>query len=590
MTVMMDELGFGPYRVLARAGQGARGPVFVAKVNAAATADSLYLLEVSGFTSGEDEPLRAFVRDTESAARIQHRNVLGIVERGATTAGHYIVMPYIEGCTLAEIEERQRTLRSPWLVIAAVLDALHGIHAAHSFRKDGAAQPLIHGSVSPDQLLIGLDGICRISGFGAARPRIQTKPSNRIAAATAYLSPEQVNGATIDHRADLFAIGVVLWNALTGKKLFHDPIEHMTMSNVLDRMIPRPSTIGLSPPPILDGIVMKALERDPARRFQSAAEMADALRDVARGAASMTTGAELAAWVSAAFGTELATRRHVIRELAARPQPPGAQLAVLPRLVARPSADAVERDYLSLDELARAVEPAPWFPPVPSPSPPSGRSRPPSVPSRSPDPAPNAYPEAPRPRRLALVASAAFAVVAGVLGWRWSVMSSTIAPVPAGATAAGATHAPAPAPPPRPPGIEITVLDVRSIPEVTSPKPASPAIEATSPAIEPAPPAIEPAPPAIEPAPPAIEAASPAIEPASPAIEPAPPAIEPARAPAAASPGRPPRTVRRPPRPSPPSRSSEVRAESPEPKTLEPAPARPESARPPLEANPYIYK
>jgi serine/threonine-protein kinase len=283
MTVMLEELDFGPYRLLAKVGQGPRGPVFVAQVNAAQAADSLYLVEVSGFATGEDEPLRGFVRDTENAARIQHRNVLGIVERGASAGGHYLVMPYLDSATLAELQDRDRAVLPPRLVIAAVIDALHGLHAAHSFRRDGVAQPLIHGSVSPAQVVIGLDGVCRIAGFGAARPRVQTKPSHRSTAATPYLSPEQVRGGDLDPRSDLFAVGVVLWNALTGKKLFHDPLEHMAMANVLERKVPPPSRIGLTPPPALDGFVLKALERDPAQRFQSAAEMAGARRRARRG-------------------------------------------------------------------------------------------------------------------------------------------------------------------------------------------------------------------------------------------------------------------------------------------------------------------
>ena len=218
--------------------------------------------------------MRAFVRDVESVARIRHPNVIGIVEIGVNAGGHYVVMDHIEGATLSAIEDRHRAIRPPRLVMTAIIDALNGLSATHSIREDGIVQPLIHGSLSPAHLNIGLDGTCRVAGFGHVRPRVQTKPSHRSTIATGYLAPEQLIGAAIDPRTDLFAVGVVLWNALTGKRLFHDRIEHMTMSNVLERKVPRPSAIGLCPPSALDAVVMKALERDPERRFHGAAEMA----------------------------------------------------------------------------------------------------------------------------------------------------------------------------------------------------------------------------------------------------------------------------------------------------------------------------
>ena len=537
MTVTMEEPGFGPYRLLAKVGQGPRGPLFVVQVNAAASADSLYLLGVSGFATGEDEPLRGFLRDTDSAARIQHRNVLGIVERGANAGGHYLVMPYLDGATLAELQERHRAIRPPRLVIAAVIDALHGLHAAHSFRKDGVALPLIHGCVSPEQILIGLDGVCRIAGFGAARPRVQTKPSHRCGAATAYLSPEQVQGGELDPRSDLFAVGVVLWNALTGKKLFHDPIEHMAMANVLERKVPRPSSVGLSPPPALDGFVLKALERDPAHRFQSAAEMAGALRDVARGVACLAAGAELAEWIASSFGGELAVRRTAIQELAARPPQPGGEVAVLPRLVEPPTPDADARDYLTLDELARAVDPV---------------RRAPSAPPSAPVTALISVPDAPPRRRLSVVAVVAFAAVAAVLGWRWSRVARPAVEVAALDPASGSGR-PGAARPSL--GLEVTVLDVHTVaaalPTVAPPAATSPPARAAV--------AVDPAPARSAPPPATLRT--------------------------------PPRPVRRPQRALPTARPVETRAEpaaaEPDP---DPAPPKPESPpRPTLESNPYLY-
>ena len=570
MTAIIDEPDFGQYDLLAKIGEGPRGPLFVARdTGAKPSADRgpHYLVELSAFATGEDEAQRAFVHDVEHAARIQHHNVLGIVEIGATTAGRFVATPYVEGATLGDLQERHRAIRPPRLVLAAVIDALHGLHAAHSFRSDGVPQPLVHGSLSPDHLWVGLDGTCRVTGFGHARPRVETKPSRRCAA-NGYLAPEQLNGEPIDPRTDLFSLGVVLWNALTGKKLFHDRIEHQTMSNVLERKVPRPSSIGLSPPPVLDALVMKALERDPARRFQGAAEMAGALRDVARGAACLATGAEVAEWIAATFGADLTVRRSAIRELSARSSR-GEAAVVLPRLVAPVAGDATARDYLSLEELGRANESPPRRPATTTPGV-SSSTRPgrtssavsttasasasaTALTTASGEVAPLSSPEAPAHRHLAIVAAAAFAVVACVLGWRWSV-----------ATAAAETAElldPAPAPPPPPRQLHVTVLDVREVapspsPTPTTAKPVAP----TSP--------------------------SPGKKPIPAATGPAPVASPPSRAPSP----RPKRVQR----PAPVARPADLHADPAEPKPseprLDPTPSKPEpSPRPTLESNPYIY-
>jgi len=494
-TTLTPAHDYGRYELLARIGEGLRGPVFLARVRGEPSTSPLYVIELSAFATGEDEPERTFQRDLAAAARIRHKNVLGIVELGENAAGHYAVMEYIEGATLAELQDRHRAIRPPRLVLTTVMDALFGLHAAHTLRVDGVAQPLLHGALSPEQLRIGLDGVCRLSGFGNVRPRVQTKPSHRTRSASGYMAPEQLTGGAVDHRADLFSIGVVLWNALTGRKLFHDRVEHQTMANILEREIPRPSSIGLAPPPVLDAIVLKALARSPAHRFQDAAEMASALREVARQAGCLAADAEVSEWVTTTFGSELASRRRAIRELAQRPPRAESEVGVLAGLGGLQGAEVTARDELSFDELARASDP----PPAPAPAPPVLAP----IEMR-----PIARPD-PFARRLALVGGAAFAVVALVLGWR----------------AAGTGRDPAPevqaiAAPQLPIEVEVTVLDVHVM--------ATPAV-APDPTPAPAPAPPRPAPVASKPARPRTPprpAPSPQIKAPEPRPTPAPTAVE----------------------------------------------------------------
>ncbi len=551
MTASAEGPSYGPYELLAKISDGPRGPAFVARLRSESGAEPRYVVELHAFATGEDEPQRAFHHDLARAARLRHKQVVRVVETGTAPAGDYVVVEYVEGATLSELQERHRAIRPPRLVLATVIDALHGLHAAHTLRVEGAASSagdpaLVHGSVSPDALVIGLDGTCRVTGFGNVRPRVQTRSSHRTQTAIGYLAPEQLTGAPVDPRADVFSIGVVLWNALTGKKLFHDRIEHMTMSNVLARKVPRPSSIGLSPPQVLDATVLKALERDPDRRFQDADELAQALRDVARGAACLAATSEVSEWITTTFGSELAARRRTIRELAQSPRR-AAEVSVLARVAGPAAAEPTARDELSLDELARATDP----PPRSGAMPPAGGD------GDAPGVAPEAAPRRPARAPLALVGFAAFAVVALVLGWRWSVAAAAAGSDP---PAAGSV------------ALEVTVLDVRSAAAET----ARPAAVAESGAANPS------APMGGDPIEPTATASTASLDraPPSPAVT-----VAPTRTP----------TRRRLPRASAPSRAASTgdRPEPAEPRPTEPRPELPPTpppARPTLEANPYLYK
>jgi hypothetical protein len=330
------------------------------------------------------------------------------------------------------------------------------------------------------------------------------------------------------------------------------------MSNVFERKIPRPSTIGLSPPPAFDAIVLRALERDPDRRFQSAAELASELRDVARGAGCLAATDEVGQWVTTTFGGELAAGRRTLLEIAARgpvpPSSPTPEVSVLLQLGAARPAEAPARDAQSPDELSRVTEPAPLLPlPDPLSSAPPLRS--PVAEFRL-----DARPRA--PRMLVIAAFAAFGAVVIVLGGRWAMARAPVQDLAVAAPPRPEDRAPAP------PELEVTVLAVRTF------VPPSPDAVPPRPDLAPAP-AIAPAPPSA--APPAPVAA---------------PAAAPPRSVARGKrPARSPPEVRTPA----PARPSDVRPEPPDTRAPEAHPAapptRPESpSKPALETNPYLYK
>jgi serine/threonine-protein kinase len=278
--------------------------------------------------ASEKEFVEMFLDEARIAARIHHPNVVPILEVGASAVGYYLVMEYIEGDTLARLLARAATRgkRLPvGIALRIALDMLAGLHAAHELRDDtGEAVHLVHRDVSPQNVLVGVDGIARITDFGVARAasRLTATRVGQLKGKIAYMAPEQAAGEeSIDRRADVFAAGIVVWEELAAKRLFKAENEAATLSRVMTEPVPALTTIvpGLST--ALTAVVSRALERNPDLRFATCAQFADALEAAATGKESIATPRELAAYVSEVLGDEVLAQREAVRAWIARSEP-----------------------------------------------------------------------------------------------------------------------------------------------------------------------------------------------------------------------------------------------------------------------------
>ena len=243
-------------------------------------------------------------------------------------------MEYIEGETLARLMARALARAQPIprpVLIRIVLDALAGLHAAHEL-VDPRRQPadLVHRDVSPQNMLVGVDGSSRITDFGVAHAasRLQNTRADRLKGKIAYMSPEQARAGEVDRRADVFAMGIVLWEVLAARRLFKADSEAITLQRITVEPIPRLSQALPGVHPALDRVSTKALARDRDERFLSAAEMAEALERAAREAASASTTdlgvaspREVAAYVQGALGEDIAAQRESVRAWLAHSEP-----------------------------------------------------------------------------------------------------------------------------------------------------------------------------------------------------------------------------------------------------------------------------
>jgi serine/threonine-protein kinase len=226
-----------------------------------------------------------FKQEVLLGARIQHPNVVQALDVVSRHDELLLVMEFIHGETLAGLVEaaaRRGAALPIDVALNIVMSALHGLHVAHEARDENdVALELVHRDFSPQNVLVGSDGYARVLDFGIAKTLTQAIKTDvgGLAGKLPYMAPEQLRHQPLDRRTDVFAAGIVLWEALTGKRLFGatHPDSPATMLEILERALVAPSSLRSGIPESVDVAVLRALSRDPKERFSSAREFALAL-------------------------------------------------------------------------------------------------------------------------------------------------------------------------------------------------------------------------------------------------------------------------------------------------------------------------
>jgi serine/threonine-protein kinase len=265
----------------------------------------------------EQELVAMLVDEARLTSRIRHRNVVSVDELVRSRDELLLVMDYVHGESLSRLL-RAATSRSepplPSVAVAIAVAVLHGLHAAHDATSDaGTPLELVHRDVTPQNIVVGADGTARLVDFGVARAlgRLQTTREGQLKGKVAYMAPEQLLGQSVDARADVFSAAVILWEALTSRRLFQADNEAAVVMKLLNAAIDAPSRVALRVPACVDAVVMKGLERDPERRWTSASEMAAAL-ELALAPAPPPVVAD---WVQTLAAESLAQRARAIARI-----------------------------------------------------------------------------------------------------------------------------------------------------------------------------------------------------------------------------------------------------------------------------------
>jgi serine/threonine protein kinase len=305
-------LPFGKFQLLKKLAAGGMGQVFLARADGAQGFEKMLVIKrILPHLVEDDEFIQMFFDEARLTARLNHPNIVQIFELGEVGGSHYLAMEYVAGEDLRRME-REATGRGRPLPLGAacriVSDAAAGLDYAHKAR-DAQGQPLgiIHRDVSPQNILVGFDGGVKLIDFGVARAagRASQTATGILKGKYAYMSPEQVDGLEIDHRSDIFALGVVFWEVLTGKRLFKGDSDVQTMRLVRECSVPPPSRVNAAVPGALDPLVAVALARDAARRYPDAAAFRMAIEDFVVAQRLAASSAHLVAFLKDLYGSRI---------------------------------------------------------------------------------------------------------------------------------------------------------------------------------------------------------------------------------------------------------------------------------------------
>ena len=259
-----------------------------------------------------------FLDEARLAARIHHPNVVQTLDVIATEGEVFLVMEYICGESLSKVLRAlvPRDERMPLKVAAAVMvGVLHGLHAAHEASNEkGEKLGIVHRDMSPQNVLVGPDGIARVLDFGIAKAETRSYHTRDgdLKGKLAYMAPEQLTGEiTVDRRTDIFAASIVLWEILTGRRLFDSDYQSAILRRIQETSVAAPSSFNPDLPPQLDALVLKGLARDPDDRFATAREMAIALEMCL----PLATPSKVGEWVESVASVAIAARSARIAEI-----------------------------------------------------------------------------------------------------------------------------------------------------------------------------------------------------------------------------------------------------------------------------------
>jgi hypothetical protein len=359
---------FGRYQLVKTLATGGMAELFLARQVGPQGAEKLLVVKrILPHLSGNEEFTAMFLDEARIAARLDHPNIVQIFDLGVQDERYFLAMEYIHGEDLRRVWRQAERLGQPLpqsLVCRIIIEACAGLDHAHK-RTDQAGRPLgiIHRDVSPQNILVSFEGGVKVVDFGIAKAAdaMTVTRAGVLKGKYAYMSPEQAAGQPLDHRSDVFALGVVLYELLTATRLFKRPTDLQTLEAVLECQLEPPWAVDARVPRDLGALVLRALAKDRTQRFPEACQLGAALEAWLLRHQLPSSASHLAAFMRHLYAERLAG------EAAEGPFPEHVEAAVQVRVPASPGPGEVDRDRPTRALRAPAADPARDVAPPPAP-------------------------------------------------------------------------------------------------------------------------------------------------------------------------------------------------------------------------------
>ena len=390
MTAFTGPREFGRYALLERLGSGGMADVFLALSTGPFDAKKLVVLKCP--RAFDHEYAGMFMDEARLAMRLNHPNVVQTYDVGVHEGTFFLAMEYLEGQPLHRLlatMARENRYLSHGNLARIASDALAGLHYAHELCDyDGTPLQIVHRDVSPHNVFVTYDGHVKVVDFGIAKATLNvvSTAAGSVKGKLAYMAPEHAMSGIVDRRADVFAMGIVLWEMIARRRLITGVQSSERLNRLLTMDFPPLSAEVADVHPLLEVVAMRALQRDPRERYQTAGEMREALESYIGACGQPVRASEIAGAVGALFATpreDMSARiRGYVRSTMTPSSPGGAaeqwegETARMPLLGATPQA-------MPVASTRPSAAPAPLPSQAPGPLP----SRAPApLPSRAPGP------------------------------------------------------------------------------------------------------------------------------------------------------------------------------------------------------------
>jgi len=313
----------GKYEILALLALGGTAEIYLARIDGTNGFEKFVVVKcLHDHLADDAEFVKMFLDEARLAAVLDHSNIVQTFELGEHENRYYMVMEFLAGLSLAMIvrraAERVPGGRIPVpLILNIAAQAAAGLHYAHERTQGGKPLNMVHRDISPQNLVIGFEGVVKVVDFGIARAEYrETKTkAGTIKGKFAYMSPEQCVATNVDRRTDVFALGVIVHELMTGRRLFKRNSPYETYQAVIDCAVPPPSTINVELDPALDQIIMKAVAKEKENRYPTAEAFGDAMLGYLHHRGKGSGPGEIGRWFDEHFQQEIEEHGERMREL-----------------------------------------------------------------------------------------------------------------------------------------------------------------------------------------------------------------------------------------------------------------------------------